>query len=97
MKKVSIITAIVMALTLTTASVALAGEPPANAGSPTCAAIAVNHGGHVTGDYVIPNGSAGGGSPAHFGDHGVSAGASFCLLQSHAPELLGEPGRFADE
>jgi hypothetical protein len=102
MKKVSIITAIVMALTLTTASVALADEPPANAGSPTCAGVdtghgpLVNHGDHVTVDYVEANGSASGGSPAHFGPHGVSAGASFCLVQSHAPELLGAPGRFAD-
>jgi len=97
LRKASIIMAVVMALTLMTASVALAGEPTC-AGLETGHGPLVNHGDHVTGDYVEVNGSAGGGSPAHFGDHpGATPGATFCGPgNNQAPELLGEPGRFAD-
>ena len=77
MRKVSIITAIVMALTLMTASVALAGPD-----GPTCfdvfgteeGELIANHGQHIIGDYVRgtgrvgqawpPNGTVGGGGGA---------------------------------
>ena len=75
MRKVSIITAIVMALTLMTASVALAGPD-----GPTCFDVfgsedlIANHGQHIIGDYVTgvehknqewsPNGTVGGGGGA---------------------------------
>ncbi len=105
MKRMITMLALSATMVLATASVALA-DPPANAGSPTCAGVdtgtaqvphvLVNHGDHITGDYVAIQGNAGGGRPAHFGPHVVSAGASFCLAQAQAPELLGTPGRFAD-
>ena len=95
MKRMITAATLTAAMVLATAPAALA-DVPANAGEPTCSQFFTNHGDHVTGDYVEPNGSAGGGSPAHFGPHGVSAGASFCLDQAQAPELLGDPGRFAD-
>ena len=92
MRKVSIIVAIVMALTVMTASVALAGGP-------TCEDALgsgwKNHGEHVTSDYATPGvpGGANGG-PAHFGEHpvGASPGATFCGPgNNRAPQLLHRP------
>ena len=91
MRKTSIITAAVIALTLATASAALADGP-------TCSDVLpiANHGQHVVGDYVAgvghealawpPNGEVGGGPAAlpggpgpgfHFGEE-IPPGASFC-------------------
>ena len=93
MRKLSIIMAIVMALTLMTASVALAG--------PTCSdfdggGIFANHGDHVTTAYATPGdpGAVSGG-PAHF-TNDFSPGASFCepgkAGESQAlPNLSGGP------
>ena len=80
-----IITTLALAATmvLATASVALAA-PNDNA---FCAGPdTATHGGHITRDYVIGMGSAGGGLPAHFGG-GVSPGASFCQGDNSAPNL----------
>lgn len=96
-------TTLVLAATmvLATTSAALAGEPPANAGSPTCAGVDLghgplgNHGDHIKDDYVHP-GEPGGaeGGPAHFHhDAEVGPGASFCLEQAKAESPSTPPGR----
>lgn len=87
MKRIITMSMLAATMVLATASVALAGEPPANAGKPTCAGeIWGNHGDHIKDDYVHP-GEPGGanGGPAHF-DHPpeVGPGASFCLVQAQA-------------
>ena len=97
-----LITALALAamMVMGTASVALAEKPagPTCFGAETDPALPTiaNHGEHITRYYVAVQGNAGGGRSAHFGPHAVSAGASFCLVQAPAPELLGQPGRFAD-
>lgn len=97
------ITAAMLAATMTlaTASVALAGERPTNAGEPTCTGVDLgsgplgNHGDHIKDDYVHP-GEIGGanGAPAHF-DHPpeVGPGASFCLDQAQAQSPSTPPGQ----
>ncbi len=93
MRKVSIIMAIAMALTVMSASVAMAGDP-------TCEDFGgvtgwKNHGTHVTNDYATPGDPGGAnGGPAHFGYHaiGASPGATFCAPgKNKAPELLHFP------
>ncbi len=101
MRRTSIITAIVMALTLMTASVALAdfpagNHPSVNAGC-TEAGGALVHGEHITGGYVDPFvedqpavGAAG--QPAHFGvGDPFSPGASFCQGDNSAAFLSADP------
>ncbi len=88
--------AVAGAMVLATASVAMAGEPPANAGAPTCAGMSTwgNHGDHIKGDYVHP-GEPGGaeGGPAHFTHpSSVGPGASFCLEQAQAESPSTPPG-----
>lgn len=98
-----IITALALAgaMVLAVASAAVAGEPPANAGAPTCAGLDLgngplgNHGDHVKDDYVHP-GEPGGaeGGPAHFTHPSdVGPGASFCLAQAQAQSPSPPPGR----
>ncbi len=91
MRRVSIITAVVMALTLMTASVALA-DPP------TCSDFVGggNHGDHVTDDYATPGvpGAVPGG-PGHF-TVDAPPGASFCApgnagVAQALPNLSGGP------
>ena len=99
MKRIITTLALAATMVLATASVALAGEPPANAGSPTCAGMDLgsgplgNHADHIKGDYVNP-GEPGGamGGPGHF-DHGpeVGPGASFCLAQAQGESPLRSP------
>lgn len=101
MRRTIIALALAATMVLSGASVALAGGPPANAGSPTCAGLDLgggplgNHGDHVKDDYVHP-GTPGGarGGPAHF-DHPpeVGPGASFCLEQAQAQSPSTPPGR----
>lgn len=51
---------------------------------PTCSgSVWDNHGDHIRSDYVLPNGSAAGGDPAHRGS-GTQPGASFCVSQSQS-------------
>jgi hypothetical protein len=95
MRRMSIALALAATLVLSVASVAVAGGPPANAGSPTCAgATWDNHGDHITTDYANP-GEPGGvkGSAAHF-HHlpEVGPGASFCLEQAQAESPGFPPG-----
>lgn len=103
MRRIVIALALAAAMVLSAASVALAGEPPDNAGSPTCAGVDLgtghgslgNHGDHVKDDYVHPGepGGAGGG-PAHFTHPAdVGPGASFCLEQAQAESPSMPPGR----
>ena len=101
MRKISIITAIAMTLTVMTASAALA-DPD----GPTCANQQAidegfdlgvdNHGGHVIRDYVkpavgdpTPGGPAAG---AHFlGD--TKPGASFCIGNANSSVIYANPGK----
>ncbi len=99
MRKVITALALGAMMVVGTASLAMAGEPPANAGTPTCANLGGgawgNHGDHIKDDYVNP-GTPGGaeGGPAHF-DHlsEVGPGASFCLEQAKAQSPSTPPGR----
>ena len=82
MRKVSIIMAIAMALTVMTASVALAEGPSCVDANPTGTNVLDNHGDHITGDYVGDGDGSGigpgvRGRAAHFGG-GASPGATFC-------------------
>lgn len=92
MNRISIITAVVMALTMLTASAALADGP-------TCSDVGLGvdvHGQHVIRDYVrdgeatnARGGAVMPGGPAahgHFGA-GVAPGASFCIAQSQSPGI----------
>lgn len=96
MRRVSIIMAIAMALTVITASVAVAGGPNCeNYVAGETETGWKNHGVHVTSGYATPGvpGGANGG-PAHFGEHPLSAspGATFCGPgKNRAPELLHRP------
>jgi hypothetical protein len=100
MRRIFMVLALAATMLLASASVVLA-ETNDNARCAGTAGATTNHGGHITGDYVHPNGggpadSAGGGAPAHFGDNGHTPGASFCQGDgNNAPSLLGDPGRFA--
>lgn len=97
MRRMVIALALAAVMVLSAASVAVAGGP-------TCENFAgttgwKNHGEHVTSGYATP-GEPGGaeGGPAHFGAHpiGATPGATFCGPgNNQAPQLLGEPGRFA--
>ncbi len=68
---------------LAVAAMLMGAMAPASATDAHCAGIdtgdhvLVNHGDHITGDYVN-NGGAGGGVPAHFGTAETTPGASFC-------------------
>jgi hypothetical protein len=88
MRRIITVMALAATMLLASASMAMAG-PSENA---ECA-IWANHGEHIVG-YVAAGTAAGGGA-AHFGPHGVGPGASFCQGDNSAPELLGNPGRFA--
>ena len=98
MKRTITTLALVATMLLATASIALAGEPPANAGAPTCSGVVThgplsNHGEHITVDYVTP-GEPGGaeGAPAHFGNTmDLGPGASFCLAQANSKALPARP------
>lgn len=92
MKRISIITALVMALTMLTASAALADGP-------TCSDVGLGvdvHGQHVIRDYVRDvdatnaKGGAvlpGGPGPGFHFPNGVAPGASFCISQSQSPGI----------
>jgi hypothetical protein len=60
MKRIIRVGMLTTTLVMATASVALAGEPPANAEQPTCAGVDLgsgplgNHGDHIKDDYVHP-------------------------------------------
>jgi hypothetical protein len=95
MRRIVMAIALAAAMVLSGASLAFAGEPPANAGSPTCAGTTwENHGDHITTDYAHP-GEPGGvkGSAAHFHHPPeVGPGASFCLDQAKAQSPSFPPG-----
>lgn len=101
MKRIITVGMLTATMVLATASVAFAGEPPANAGQPTCAGVDLgngplgNHGDHIKDDYVHP-GEPGGakGGPAHFNHPPeVGPGASFCLEQAQAESPSTPPGQ----
>ncbi|HXV71431.1 MAG TPA: hypothetical protein VEB69_08520 [Acidimicrobiia bacterium] len=93
--------ALAAVMVLTIGAVAMAGEPPANAGAPTCAGVDLgngplgNHGDHIKDDYVHPGDPGGAeGGPAHFNHPPeVGPGASFCLGQAQAQSPSPPPGR----
>ena len=74
---------------------------PASASEAACSGfsgpipVIVNHGEHITRNYVIGTGSAGGGLPAHFGDNpgDPTPGATFCNTHGSnmAPDLPARP------
>ena len=68
---------------LIVAAVLALGTGGTAAAGPTCANGWDNHGDHVRSDYVLMNGSAEGGDPAHRAS-GTQPGASFCVEQSQS-------------